>query len=221
MITRCRNCGKDVMIEWPMMWRYKIEETYFCSWSCIQAWRRGETKQKELKEVPELFNSRTEMLDRVIEEIQAERDPLAMLLEHGYTSPGQSFIGLRAWAKKNAPEKAAQLPENLKVWKKEKNIKPKIETPEKVIVPAAQVLDPDAETPEAPKAKITKPVNYDGFTVREVEKNYGRYNYQETTHGGYLDYESLGGDELSMPIEQWREFLAELHEAARVLGVEL
>ena len=37
----------------------------------------------------------------------------------------------------------------------------------------------------------------------------------------YIDYENNEGDELSMTVEQWRNFLDELKRAARVLGVEL
>ena len=70
------------------------------------------------------------------------------------------------------------------------------------------------------KEEITKPVGYDGFTVRAVQGVFGRYSYSET-RSAYIDYENNEGDELSMTVEQWRNFLDELKRAARVLGVEL
>jgi hypothetical protein len=86
-----------------------------------------------------------------------------------------------------------------------------IETPEKSRVEVTEV-------PEVPK--ITKPVNYDGFTVRAVKGSFGTYHYSES-RSAYIDYENNDGDELSMTLEQWRGFLDELRLAARVLGVEL
>ena len=68
--------------------------------------------------------------------------------------------------------------------------------------------------------KITKPVVFDGFTIRAVSGVYGRYSYSET-RSAYIDYENNDGDELSMTLEQWRGFLDELKHAARVMGVEL
>lgn len=87
----------------------------------------------------------------------------------------------------------------------------RIETPEKNRIEVAEV-------PEVPK--ITKPVNYDGFTVRAVTGSFGTYHYSES-RSAYIDYEDNDGEELSMTVEQWRAFLDELRRAALILGVEL
>ena len=70
------------------------------------------------------------------------------------------------------------------------------------------------------RSPITKPIGYEGFTVRAVQGSFGRYSYSET-RTAYIDYENNDGDELSMTLEQWRAFLDELRRAALVLGVEL
>lgn len=76
------------------------------------------------------------------------------------------------------------------------------------------------EEPEEPK--ITKPVNYDGFTVRAVEGQYGSYRYQDINGKQWIDYDDMNyQNDLSMTVDQWRGFIEELKQAARVLGVEL
>ena len=97
---------------------------------------------------------------------------------------------------------------------------------EVVPVPTVQlVYDPsiaeEYKREQAEKQKITKPVNYDGFEVLAVKREFGRYSRQDTTHGTYIDYTSHGGDELSMTVKQWREFLVEIKYAAQVLGVDI
>ena len=63
-----------------------------------------------------LFGSRIDMLDACIKEIEEGRNPVTMLSERGYKSPTQAYTDTKCWAKKNAPEKYAQLPENLRNW---------------------------------------------------------------------------------------------------------
>lgn len=69
--------------------------------------------------------------------------------------------------------------------------------------------------------KITQPLRYEGFTVDAVRGDFGRYARDTFNGKDYFDYESAEGEELSMPVEAWKEFLAELKKAAAVLGVEL
>lgn len=74
---------------------------------------------------------------------------------------------------------------------------------------------------ELVKRTINGAVNYDGFTVRAVQGVYGRYFYDKTSMGEYIDFENNDGDELSMTVDNWQMFVAELKHAAAVLGVEL
>lgn len=72
------------------------------------------------------------------------------------------------------------------------------------------------------ETKITQPVNYDGFNVRAVEGDYGSYHFQEINGKQWLDYDDKEcANEMSMTVEQWRGFLAEIRKAAKILGVEL
>ena len=76
---------------------------------------------------------------------------------------------------------------------------------------------PDGEHLE----KINKPLQYEDFTVRAVEGTFGRYGRDTVNGVDYIDFESKEGDELHMRIDGWRNFISELKEAAKVLGVEL
>lgn len=84
-----------------------------------------------------------------------------------------------------------------------------------------EVVEANVAMMEQPVEKIRKPVNYDGFTVRAVQGIYGRYFYDKTSIGEYIDFENNDGDEISMTIDNWKMFIAELKHAAEVLGVEL
>jgi len=75
---------------------------------------------------------------------------------------------------------------------------------------------------EAKAPKITAPVNYDGMTVRAVEGNFGSYHFQEINGKQWIDYDDKEySNQLSMTVDQWRGFLAEIKHAAEILGVTL
>lgn len=193
------------------------------------------------------FNSQREMALACVAEIEAERDPIVMLGEHGYTTAAQNYAGVKTWAKTNAPDLYAKLPANLRSWKIEHKIGryadtkaakqirfgKAVEVPEKVKVMqapetpeggiTAMIADEISAWPEVPEEpKITKPVNYGGFEVRAVEGEYGSYHYQDINGKQWLDYDDKEcSNQLSMTVDLWRGFLRELREAAKVLGVEL
>ena len=70
--------------------------------------------------------------------------------------------------------------------------------------------------------KITKPVGYDGFTVREVEGDFARYRRSDVSEKTYVDVEIADGcDTLSYTVEQWRNIKREFSRAAVILVVEI
>lgn len=76
------------------------------------------------------------------------------------------------------------------------------------------------ETPE--EQKITQPVVYESMTVREVEGGFGRYRRSDVHGSTYIDFEYTEGmDVISLTVDQWRSFMAELDKAAKILGVTL
>ena len=124
-------------------------------------------------------------------------DPRKYLAQCGSKAPTQMWGFIKKGLKEKDPATYEQLPDFR--YKAEK---------------------PTAEEPKK-EPTITEPVLYDGFTVRCVEGDFGKYHRDVCLTGDYLDYTTKDGDELSMTIEQWRGFLWELTNAAQVLGVEL
>ena len=171
-------------------------------------------------------------------------DPRKHLESIGSSDPQGTWSKVKAWRADKHPEVFAKIPKRITVTDEAPTVKVsgpiKIETPEadKVqVVETPEKTLADAMTGMKDAAddffgackdmglkmdaqKITKPVVFDGFTIRAVSGVYGRYSYSET-RSAYIDYEDNDGNELSMTLEQWRGFLDELNHAARVMGVEL
>jgi len=167
-------------------------------------------------------------------------DPVNYLRVCGSRDPGQMWAMIRAKLRKDNPEiflklpkpevkQKEEVPEQVPTVKVDGPLQIETKEPEQVEVvpvPTVQlVYDPsiaeEYKREQAEKHKIAKPLNYDGFDVLAVKREFGRYSRQDTTHGTYIDYTSHGGDELSMTVEQWREFLVEIKHAAQVLGVDI
>ena len=159
----------------------------------------------------------------------SREDPRPYLKECGSKDPQQTWNKIRNNLKASDPETFAKLPRVIGHKRR-----PKTETPEGTLADAMTGMK-DAtdeffgkckdmglkiETPEAPK--ITKPVNYDGMMVREVEGLFGRYRRSDVNGATYIDVEIHDGcDTLSYTVEQWRNFRKEHDRAAMILGVEL
>ena len=208
----CPVCGKQFTVLWPGEWTYKRGKVghiiYLCSWKCLRAWDGGDTKKEELEvEKDTKKHDRKATVMHMVEMYEAGKgktEVLRYLQGEGYRVPEQTHADLKAYAKIKLPELFAKFPGN--------DAQAQVEIPEK----AVQRI----ETPEAPR--ITKPVNYDGFNVREVEGNFARYRRSDVGDMIYIDVEIEGGcDTLSYTIEQWRSFRKEHDRAAVILGVEM
>ena len=70
-------------------------------------------------------------------------------------------------------------------------------------------------------AKFPKPLDYGGFTVTAVRKEFGQYFCNECCGTVYLDFETNDGEEISLPVEAWKNLLKEIMDAAAILGVDL
>lgn len=67
--------------------------------------------------------------------------------------------------------------------------------------------------------KITQPLMHSGKKAIGWEGDFGVYIY-DRKHG-YIDYESNDGEEISMPVDSWREWWKEIREVWQLMGVEL
>ena len=59
---------------------------------------------------------------------------------------------------------------------------------------------------------------YSGKKAIGWEGDFGTYVYDRKQ--GYIDYESNDGDEISMPVDAWREWWKEIREVWQLMGVE-
>ena len=67
--------------------------------------------------------------------------------------------------------------------------------------------------------KITKPLMHSGLKAVGWGGEFGRYIHDEKN--GFLDVYMIGGELVSLRIEEWQRFLKELKDAALLMGVEL
>ena len=150
------------------------------------------------------------------------KNPKTYLEGLGCPDPEQTWYRIRQWCKDKRPDAFEKLPTKGKRYEKPKAAEPpvvKIDGPIRIETPEANKVE-IVEKPEKPK--ITQPVQYEQFTVREVEGLFGRYRRSDVTTT-YIDFENVdeGLDVMSYTVPQWRAFIEELKHAAQVLGVEL
>ena len=203
MIHRCPQCGKEFEVLWPQLWSYKRGQEFLCTYTCLRAY-------DEEKEANEMQKITLEQKKQAVEIAISGTSPLDFLRKCGSKAPEKTWYAIKAALRHVDPEKYAQIPDFRKADK---------ETPKEPT--AVKLTGPiKIETPETPR-KITEPLNYDGFAVQAINGDYGRYSRSSCSGTDYIDFTSNNGEELSMPISAWKDFLEELNRAANVLGVEL
>ena len=235
----CAECGREISVLHPDQWAYKKPKRsghiYWCSWSCLR-----EAEKKGMLNMAKLT------LDDKKHAVKIALDggnPLEYIRMCGVKNAAESWMKIKNDLKQKDPATWEMLPKRLPNVKKEETamvpevvpeemVKPvvidtpkgKMEiTPEKISQMSQEEVSQAnvAMMAELVKRTITSAVNYDGFTVRAVQGIYGKYFYDKTSMGEYIDFENNDGDELSMTVDNWRMFIAELKHAAAVLGVEL
>ena len=161
-------------------------------------------------------------------------DPIMYLQACGSKNPVNMWSVIRMDLKRVDPETFAKIPDQRKNGAKKRNEKkdePTVE-PEEVETFHVEEIDEDEptiltarvvteDTVHVKVKKITKPVNYDGFDVCGVRGEFGKYSFSDINGKQWIDFDDPSGDTLSYPVEDWKDFLAELRKAAAVLGVEL
>ena len=102
MIKKCAACGKWFDVLYPHLWRYRREERYFCSWSCI----RINDKGKEAKDMRGHRVLTQEQKSRAVEMALNGENPLPFLKECGASNPSASWNYIRKAAILEDPERA-------------------------------------------------------------------------------------------------------------------
>ena len=230
---RCPVCGKRFTVMWPHQWAFKRGKPnpkFYCSWKCLRTLDKENGDDKPVKHAKVALEDKK----KAVEIALAGGDPLKYLKDHGAGNAWSMWYGIKENLKVREPETYRKLPD-LRL-KGNSRKKPETEKAEEAptLADAMTGMEDAADkffgacnemglkTDKPKQPKITQPVNYDGFSVRAVEGKFGSYHFQEIGGKQWIDYENKeGADELSMTVDQWRGFIAEIREAALVLGVEL
>jgi len=178
-------------------------------------------KKKEKTEMKKVMNAE-EQAKAVRIAIEGE-DPRKYLEEIGVADPQAVWGYIKLKYKEKHPDVYAKIPKRIATNGPKNKSLPKVDKgkPKQLELEGGKDYQLHvAETPEKPK--ITKPVNYAGMTVREVEGKFGRYRYSNIDGIEYIDFESHERmDTLSFTVEEWRLFRDEYEKAFMILGVEL
>ena len=215
MIKNCPICGKAFDVLYPDIWRYKRNNRFICSWKCIRLFDGKEEKQvKERVSVKKTRMSRDDMAEAV--RMWKANDPGLdqYLTDHGITHIGKWKQNARDRYGVAAPA-TVKVDGPIRIETPEAHNVDIVETPEQAVI-KNKVVDLMEEF------KIRNPLQYEEFTVREVEGLFGRYRRSDIGQETYIDFEPLECvDVISNTLTQWSSFMKELKRAAQVLGVGL
>ena len=134
-------------------------------------------------------------------------DPKPYIKSLGFKNPPGAWHNVKEWYRRNDPEMFKKIPDRVG----------RVVGRDLQLEAGGNYQLSVAETPEQPK--IDKPLMHSGKKAIGWEGDFGTYIYDRKQ--GYIDYESNDGEEMSMPVDAWREWLKEIHEVAQLMGVDL
>ena len=116
----CACCGKTIYVLHPSRWALKKPkkntggQDYFCSWKCLRACEAAEEKKpKRAEDQPEKErHNKAEVLEEMIEWVEAGGNPLDFLHKMGYADPTETIRRLRIYARENEPKMYKRLEKN-------------------------------------------------------------------------------------------------------------
>ena len=227
MVSICPVCRKEFEILHPPLWRYKINNEYVCSWSCL---RKGEDKGVETtkREVPQ--TAKDEAVRIAIE----GGDPIEYLGKYSINPRGM-WTYIRSVLKDKDPETFAKIP-NLRKQPPKKALRkeeaPKRPRKKKVTVTRVNsqpAVDYKKEMNRTLPVEMVQDMN--GIRVGPEKPDQGiqilRVRSVKTGIDYYLsdDQERMvmesGGDLFNVHIGDLPDFLNELPPICRHLGVKV
>lgn len=227
MVSICPVCRKEFEILHPPLWRYKINNEYLCSWSCL---RKGENKGVETtkREVPQ--TAKDEAVRIAIE----GGDPIEYLGKYSINPRGM-WTYIRSVLKDKDPETFAKIP-NLRKQPPKKALRkeeaPKRPRKKKVTVTRVNsqpAVDYEKEMNRTLPVEMVQDMN--GIRVGPEKPDTGiqilRVRSVKTGIDYYLseDQERMvmesGGDLFNVHIGDLPDFLNELPPICRHLGVKV
>ena len=241
----CYQCGKEFYVMYQDLWRYKRGNLnggrWFCSWKCLRAYER--TPDTEPKKRRSNMKVTDEQKRRAVEIALEGKSPIEYLESIGVNAPRPMWTTIRKRLEKEDPETYAVLPDFRTRGMKKKAKAEAPEEPEEAPAEAKATVTLDGPVvirtaePEKvelvydgsireeymkeqkAKAKITKPLMYDGNTVRCVENEFGLFFY-DAKHN-MIDWTTPDGEEVSLTPKAFKIFATEtLPKVMAILGAD-
>ena len=148
-----------------------------------------------------------EVREQAINEAIIGGNPLKILGDAGAKNTSSLWYSIKKDLQQKDPERYEKLP----VRNRRANYHAASDTAE---------LDPEqteTETVPTVPAGITAPLVFEGFTVRCIESELGRFNWDPKY--GTLDWATPDGDEICLTPSAWDKLTAELPRICAILGV--
>ena len=210
---KCPVCGSKFTVLWPNQWRYKRDNKFLCSYTCMRRMDKGEITMEKFT---------NEQKQEAVRIALDGGDPKAYLRSIGSKNPDNMWYYLKACLRKKDPETYEKLAKTTKAKtvetpegefakvKIDGPINIKTETPEMVnieqikrVYPPAEELFPEFE-----------------HRITGIETQVGDFQYFRKS--GYLDWTPNDGNgTVSMTVEEWKDLLKLMPKIAKRLGVEL
>ena len=184
-------------------------------------------KKKERKDMSRLCITEEQKAEAVRIAIEG-KSPCAYLKSIGSQNPSGAWFNIKKQYQKKHPEIYTKIPQHPTGWKAAKKLE--LDAGENYDISVKDAMDNMQDAADTffgqcediglmkNEPKITKPVNYDGFSITGVRAEYGEFHI---SCNGYLFFGANDHDELEMPIDVWKKFAAELPRVMAILGVEL
>ena len=219
----CKICGNTFSVLHPNRWAYKrgcnSKWTYFCSWRCLRAYDQETEKERKEQVMGDVrMRLKPEQKAQAIQKYYdgGSKAVYEYLRSCGIKNEIKCWKNIQDRLKKIDPEEAKKL-----VMAKAARKVKQIEAPETVTLNGpVKIETPEGKTlaridvPKVPKKGIE-------YKVTGISTGIGDFQYYK--RNDYLDWSPIGNcnDTVSLKVEEWKELLKVLPEAAKVLGVDI
>ena len=189
MILYCDFCGRRWFTHWPELWPYRYHEEIYCSENCRIC---SSTLIKLGKgEIKLMARMKKDGSPAKKPGPKAKKPTVTLIEESG--APGFD------------EEEVQAIRDAMPTVKVDGPLRIETEEPEKVEI-----------VPEASKKVV--PLQYDGYTVRCIEGQYGKFYWDYEYNR--LDWTSPEGEEVSLSPEGWKTFCTDvIPNVMAILGV--
>lgn len=220
----CEVCGKDFIVLYQDLWRYKRGAKWLCSWKCLRAYdKKGEEKKVGSKRIIS-----KEQEKEAIRLALEGGNPLRYLEECGSNNPPQKWYEIKLKIKERDPETYEKLPKKLP-----RKDSVKAEEPESTLADAMHGMQDASDKffgackdmglkVEMPEATTWLPEPEPARTDFQIaalrHPVLGEFYYDRKFKS--LDWRTNGGDEVSLSPACWKLLVELLPEILKTLGVE-